>query len=1331
MTPTNVPAGEPFLGLRPFEEEDQGLFCGRGSHVDDVLTRLDSHRFVAIVGLSGSGKSSLVKAGVIPKLRADWLKNTSSHWLIALATPGAAPVERLSDSFVEAVRKYHEGRSQAMPASAEELRELIRSGSLGLRAAVEAARLPERMRVLLVVDQFEELFRYQQREKQDEAEMFVQELLEATADEVSEDGERRPSKIYVVITMRSEYLGECARYEGLAEAVNASLYLTPRLSRDQLKAAIVLPAAKCGGEVKIVNRLINAVADDQDQLPVLQHALMLCWELGNGVIDAKQYDEIGGADALGWHAENVLGKLGEEGSPQRKIAEKVFKRITKPGIKDSADQDGLRDPASLDEICRQIGHPREEVEPVIDVFRRWRPQARRAFLRPIEGEPLSGDSMIDITHESLIRKWKTLQGWVSSEAESAQAYARLLEEAGNAHAEDHLRLRDLALYEGFLDSGQWSEAWAERYGGDYRKAIEYVRRSRTYFENRDRQRRRQWILGAAAVVAIAAVTGFAVGFIIQRRTAQAIKETKAYSDLIERSLNQNDGMEQRGPAALAAFWLDSKLNHPGTLQEKLTLNDWELIDAVHAPGPNLGEKHDAKIDSRTIIDIGGVAIDPESKVVALADGHDVQAWSLGPRREAMAKIEFPGVTGVRLSADAKYLAAASGGELRIYALSSPRTPLKMWACDPGDSIVTMSFIAKTQKIAVLTQNGRLTVTSLEEGKAPASRQAAHAPGRPPLRSAQFCGTGEYLLVSFAGGYTAVTDVMSGRFRPIDRGIERARPGRDTGPGQVNAAAFTDDCSRIVTGSSTGLVRKTANPWLAADSSAWEFWLPRDEGVSQTQQVSTVTFGEQGWVAVGDYSGRAYAYRPDGPPPERYRASLHHGPVKSVRFANGTSTLITASGDRKAHVFDARTGIEQFRIPHDSDVVFATAIPSQKGGLTVLSAGQNTELHTTELPPFGRLRWREACSDGGANAGSDPTGPAVALLGNGDWVWPCRGEIQILSREPSAAPRKNVFHDLGTIVAMEGSARGSELTWIDRDASGAIRLNLATHLESTPKKRTFSLPKDWTFPPPHDWAASRLLAFSPDGRYVGAVLQDEARQWRVVVWASDRERPDIWEPSVPATEVRSLAVSNRGSVALGVASVLPKGDRNMVYACDSKACAPIPRPGTNGHPDQSNLPSVQAITFTPDGKSLLRATGDSQIQLIPLDDAAWPPPWDNVPASHFAWSSADDLLAAVELQQGHVTLFQLTEKGFQRLTAIREPGPIHDVALPNDTVMVSSVYAPWSDKPLLRIEHDIRVEELEKHTCAFARNDHVLSDFTDVYWKKQKLGAPPAVCGAPK
>ena len=260
---------EPYPGLRPFEASEADLFFGRERHVDALLTRLSGSHFVAVIGESGAGKSSLVRAGLRPALNAGFVVEAGSDWRVAVMRPGGAPLGALADALLCPGVLYPAGEAVHREFALAELRR----GPTGLVQLVRDAHLAPHCNTLLVVDQFEELFRYcREPAQRDQANVFVEHLLQASR--------QRQVPIFVVLTMRSDFVGECARFRGLPEALNDNQYLTPRLTREQLAAAIREPARVCGGTVdqSLVDELCNVVGDDQDQLPLLQHLLMRVWE---------------------------------------------------------------------------------------------------------------------------------------------------------------------------------------------------------------------------------------------------------------------------------------------------------------------------------------------------------------------------------------------------------------------------------------------------------------------------------------------------------------------------------------------------------------------------------------------------------------------------------------------------------------------------------------------------------------------------------------------------------------------------------------------------------------------------------------------------------------------------------------------------------------------------------------------------------------------------------------------------------------------------------------------------------------------------------------------
>ena len=260
----------PFLGLRPFEERDEELFFGREEQVDELVGRLRRRRLIAVVGTSGSGKSSLVRAGLLPALHGGFMAGAGSRWYAATLRPGTQPIANLAEALeASGVLGPPEPHDEVRAGLA---RAALDRGALGLVDLLRDSQVRPGDNVLIVVDQFEELFRFKQ-ENVNEAAAFVKLLMAAAA--------YPDLRLYVVLTMRSDFLGECAEFAGLPEAINDGLYLVPRMSWDQLRRAIVGPAGVAGAEIEpaLVTRLLNDLGDNPDQLPVLQHALMRTWDL--------------------------------------------------------------------------------------------------------------------------------------------------------------------------------------------------------------------------------------------------------------------------------------------------------------------------------------------------------------------------------------------------------------------------------------------------------------------------------------------------------------------------------------------------------------------------------------------------------------------------------------------------------------------------------------------------------------------------------------------------------------------------------------------------------------------------------------------------------------------------------------------------------------------------------------------------------------------------------------------------------------------------------------------------------------------------------------------
>jgi hypothetical protein len=490
----------PFPGLRPFEPEEDYLFFGRERQTDELLRKLRTTRFLSILGRSGSGKSSIVRSGLIPSLWGGGMTHAGSRWRVVIMRPGEDPLGNLAAALSERGVLYDEEHDENLTRAFFET--TLRANRLGLVECIRQSRIPEGNNILVLVDQFEEIFRYKRSRRvvgRDEAVAFVKLLLAARESELP---------CYVAITMRSDFIGDCMEFGTLPEVINEGLYLVPRMTRDELKSAVSGPVGVGGATIapRLVSRLLNDVGDDPDQLPILQHALMRTWERWEedakpgDPLDLAQYEAIGTMhSALSRHAEECFTELDARGQV---IAEKLFKALTDKG----SDVRGVRRPAPMSEICALTEASIEEVTAVVDNFRK----PGRSFLMPPAGVPLRPDSIIDISHESLMRVWDRLAEWANEEARSGQLYLNVAK-AAQRHAEGVAALwRDpeLQLALTWRDHTHPTEEWAGRYDPSFPRAMSFLDASKT---ERDREaleketRRRQQLRRARLLVAVFSV----------------------------------------------------------------------------------------------------------------------------------------------------------------------------------------------------------------------------------------------------------------------------------------------------------------------------------------------------------------------------------------------------------------------------------------------------------------------------------------------------------------------------------------------------------------------------------------------------------------------------------------------------------------------------------------------------------------------------------------------------------------------------------------------------------------------------------------------------------
>lgn len=384
-TASEKPAeGEPpYMGLRYFDTQDAGLFYGRGALTRELLARVEKESFLAIVGASGSGKSSVTRAGLIPA----W-KKENERSAIHVITPTAHPLESLAASLTR--------ESESVTATST-LMDDLKNDSRSLRLYVKKA-LGE-TKFLLLVDQFEETFTL--CKDAEERKAFIENLL-SFADS---DSAR------VVITLRADFYHHCAEYEGLRNALKNHQEYIGAMTADELRQAIITPAEKNSWDFQpgLVDLILQDVGTEPGALPLLSHALLETWKRRQGhTLTLQGYHEAGGVKkAITQTAESVYDRLTPA---EQTIARGIFLRLTELG-------EGVQDTrrrVKLDELGQS-----KEQDAVANVLKTL------TDARLVTTE----EDSAEVAHEALIREWGTLRKWLDEDRDSLRLHRHLTESA--------------------------------------------------------------------------------------------------------------------------------------------------------------------------------------------------------------------------------------------------------------------------------------------------------------------------------------------------------------------------------------------------------------------------------------------------------------------------------------------------------------------------------------------------------------------------------------------------------------------------------------------------------------------------------------------------------------------------------------------------------------------------------------------------------------------------------------------------------------------------------------------------------------------------------------
>ena len=896
----------PFVGLRPFESEDSLYYFGRDEQTKALLQQLHQTRFLAVVGSSGSGKSSLVRAGLIPNLEAGFLVQDRDIWQIAKMKPGETPINNLAASLLDVTSEKPSFKQ------VKEFAEGIRNGGLQfILKHLQPSLDRNDTNMLLLVDQFEEIFRFGLNEEfeanQEEIADFVNILLELAA--------QNTIPVFVTLTMRSDFLGDCDVFHGLPEAMNRSQYLVPRLTREQRRKAITGPVHISGTRItqRLVDRLLNESANNQDDLPVLQHALMRTWsywrENNKGHIDIEHYEEIKTLKkALSQHAKEALTDMNDD---ELLLTKRLFQTLTET----DAGNRRVRRPAKLSEIEAITCASRHEIWKIIQKFR----SDGRSFL-VLSSENLNENPMIDISHESLIRQWIELKQWVDKEARSAKMYMRLAqtavlyekEKAGLWHNPD------LQYALNWKEKNKPNRFWAQRYHPAFERAMSFLDNSKKKSgeEKIAKERlRKRIIFGLIAVIVL--VSGLGILAALKWLDAKIVEKER--DTIIARSLTMQAKSTEDDPyllersvlLAIESFNRLKDLNSSYIEPEQTILRGLILL-----PRQISRMNHEREVTS--------VTFSPDGKYVATGSyDKTARVWDISSGKEKNRMEHRGSVTAVVFSPDGKYLATGSiDRAVWIWDISTGKKKQRM----VHKKVTSTERVSgqprfRGSRLSLITFNhdGKYLATVIDDRIAriwdvTSGEEIIHMTHEDKVTAVTFNPDGKYLATGCDDKTARVWNATSGE-----------EITRMTHENKVTAVTFDPDGKYLATRSYDRMSRV----WDATSGKEIARMIHKD-------RVTTIAFSPDGrYVATGSYDKTARVWDITGGKGivgityGKYATGFQRYYKSSVTFSPDGKYLATGIDDKTIRIWDITSGKEVSHMTHDDKVTAVSFSPDGK------------------------------------------------------------------------------------------------------------------------------------------------------------------------------------------------------------------------------------------------------------------------------------------------------------------------------------------------------------------------------------------------------------------
>jgi WD40 repeat protein/serine/threonine protein kinase len=943
---TTIPEPEnPYKGLRAFREADSEDFFGRETLIAELLRKIDDQRLLTIIGPSGSGKSSVVHAGVVPQMRRGALLN-SENWFYVMIHPDVRPLEELESALLRVAVNPPTGL----------MSQLIES-ERGFLRALKRTLPDDNSELVLVVDQFEELFTVV--EDEGERKHFLDSLRLALKDP--------RSRLRVIITLRADFYDRPLLYPAFGEMVRESTTVVLPLSEGELELAITGPAERVGlvVEPELVAAMTQDVGATTSALPMLQYALTELYERRDGrTLTVEAYRDIGGVSgALARRAEEIYVGLWE---PTKHTAREVFLRLVNLG---EGTEDTRRRVSRTELRSLNPDEVEDAVEYCLEQFGKYR-------LLTFDHDPQTRKPTVEVAHEALIREWRRLRGWLDENRDDLRTQRKLSQVAAEWHNAD----RDPSFLARGTRLGQFRE-WQNTTSlttnaversyltesirvDEARIAAEKAQREREAALEKRSQQRLRALFGVATV---AAVVGIILSVIAFNRTQAAQQNADALATSVVIVEGQRAAAERNAEEAQSLALAASAQQAFSTSN-----NDLAIAFALEA---NL-------IDSP-----------PAQAQRVLAEA----AYAPGTRRIFSGHTNI--IQDVAFSNDGTRIASASAdGTLRLWDVETGET-LKRFTEHSG-GVNAVDIASNQLQLLSASADGSAQLWDIETGNVVASVRPSEGGG---VLTAHFSPDGRSALIGDASGSSYIWDLNSslnlqhfaGHTQPVFEGAFNPR-------GTTFLTASADGTMRLWSVNTGNEIRR----FLGHEARVQTVFIASD-GLTAVSgdangsiRVWDVRFGQQIKQLFGHTAAvNALEVTPDSrfavsgsedgtvrvwnlnTSEEIRRFRGHTAAVTAIAISPDGRRVVSGSRDNTLRLWDLQSGAEVQRITDEDEAFIDTVVSSD--GRFALSGGRNGGLAVWDLETSALIRSLSTTKGtvGALAASPDTAITAIALSAN--------------------------------------------------------------------------------------------------------------------------------------------------------------------------------------------------------------------------------------------------------------------------------------------------------------------------------------------------------------